>query len=247
LGLVIGVGALLRQTILIWTPFLLFWIIWNMAQSKDGIRLKKYPDFLLGLTTCLIIIFFLIIPWTIRNTIVYQTLLPLNSNMGYTLYSANHPYHKTQFDQDYAAPLPADLYYQGLNEAQLNSALSLRAYEIIKADPVRYLLLSLDRISIFFNFWFSPESNLSSNLMRVLSFGLYLPLFIFGLVLARSRLRKVLVFYLFVVVYSFIHILSWASIRYRLPIDAALMPFAGLAVVWLWDHTVEKWVFHKGR
>jgi hypothetical protein len=35
---------------------------------------------------------------------------------------------------------------------------------------------------------------------------------------------------LFVVVYSAIHIFTWALIRYRLPVDAVLVPFAGLAL-----------------
>jgi len=35
---------------------------------------------------------------------------------------------------------------------------------------------------------------------------------------------------LFVTVYTGIHLLSWALIRYRLPVDAVLLVFAGLAV-----------------
>ena len=35
---------------------------------------------------------------------------------------------------------------------------------------------------------------------------------------------------LFAVIYSAIHLLTWALIRYRLPVDAVLIPFAGLAV-----------------
>ena len=36
---------------------------------------------------------------------------------------------------------------------------------------------------------------------------------------------------LFAVVYSGVHILTWTLIRYRLPVDAVLIPFAGLALV----------------
>lgn len=34
----------------------------------------------------------------------------------------------------------------------------------------------------------------------------------------------------FAFVYTGIHLLTWALIRYRLPVDAVLMPFAALAV-----------------
>lgn len=35
---------------------------------------------------------------------------------------------------------------------------------------------------------------------------------------------------LFVVVYSLMHILTWAMVRYRLPVDAASMPLAAFGV-----------------
>jgi len=66
--------------------------------------------------------------------------------------------------------------------------------------------------------------------MRVFSFGLYLPFFAAGLVLSAKEWRRCSLVYLFVVVFSLMHVLVWASIRYRLPVDAALMPFAALAV-----------------
>jgi hypothetical protein len=36
---------------------------------------------------------------------------------------------------------------------------------------------------------------------------------------------------IFAVIYSAIHMLSWALVRYRLPVDAVLVTFAGCGVV----------------
>jgi len=221
IGIVFGVTAILRQTILLWLPFWLFWIYWA------GWKQIKWWEPIITLA----VIALFIIPWSIRNYLIYEDFLLLNSNSGYALYSANHPNHGTQFDQDYAAPLPEDLVSQGLNEAQWNSALTIRGLQFILQDPHRYLLLSLDRVGIFFNFWISPESNLSSNLMRVLSYGLYLPFFIYGLILSLREWKRYSLIYLFTLSFSAMHILTWASIRYRLPVDAALMPLAALALV----------------
>jgi hypothetical protein len=65
---------------------------------------------------------------------------------------------------------------------------------------------------------------------------------VYGLVLAvyRRRLSAFLIdpaalLLLFALVYTAIHLLSWALIRYRLPVDAVLIIFAGLAVVDLWQ------------
>ncbi len=64
---------------------------------------------------------------------------------------------------------------------------------------------------------------------------------IYGLVLALwpGRLEKLfngavdrnayLLVYLFMLVYSAIHLLSWAYVRYRLPVDTILIIFAALA------------------
>lgn len=232
LGLVLGATALLRQTILLWLPFLLAWLVWSLRKRTNW----------WGIGVLLVCMGALILPWTIRNYIVYKAFLPLNSNAGFALYSANHPHHGTHFIQDYVAPLPADLVGQGLNEAQWNSALTLRGLQFVLQDPQRYILLSLDRIHVFFNFSFSSDSDLLSNLMRVLSFGLYLPFFLLGLFFSRQHWKQASLIYLFVVIFSLMHILTWASVRYRLPIDAVLMPFAALAVVNLarWVQTLAK-------
>jgi hypothetical protein len=172
----------------------------------------------------------IVLPWTMRNYYVYHAFLPLNSNAGYAFYSANHPYHGVKFDQDYAAPLPADLLPLKLNEAQWNTALTKRGLEFILQDPGRYLRLTLSKAAVQFNFWFSTATSLEGNLMRVLSFGLYLPFFIAGLILSWPYRQRASLVYLFAVTFNLLHILTWAGIRYRLPVDAALMPFAALAL-----------------
>jgi 4-amino-4-deoxy-L-arabinose transferase-like glycosyltransferase len=225
LGVVAGITTLLRQTILLWLPFLILWMVWFSYSQQEPIK-----PVLLKSAFLLLVVAAFILPWTARNYLVYGQFLPLNSNTGYALYASNHPNHGTHFDQDYVAPLPKDLEAQGLNEAQWNTELTTIGLQFILDDPGRYVLLSLSRFGTFFRFDFSHESDLASNLVRLFSFGLYLPFFLYGLFLSRSDWRKASLFYLFAVVYSLMHILTWASIRYRLPIDAVLMPFAALAV-----------------
>jgi hypothetical protein len=54
---------------------------------------------------------------------------------------------------------------------------------------------------------------------------------VLGLVLSVSRWRNFVPLYLFMVIHTGIHLLSWPSPRYRLPVDAILMVFAGLALI----------------
>jgi hypothetical protein len=128
---------------------------------------------------------------------------------------------------------------RGLDEAALDQALLQRGLQFVRDDPGRYFMLSLSRIPAYFKFWPSGESSLISNISRVASFGLLLPMMLYGL--ARSFINRssttlhgnrpaIVLLYLFVGIYTTIHLLSWALIRYRLPVDAVLVIFAGLGL-----------------
>jgi 4-amino-4-deoxy-L-arabinose transferase-like glycosyltransferase len=221
LGLTLGIATLLRQTILIFVPFLLVWLF---------IELRNTPVKWWQFAVPVVVMALMIAPWTIRNYMVYRQLLPLNSNVGYALYASNNPHLGTDWrNEDIVVPIPEEL--AGQNEAQLNDALTRKGIEFIFADPARYVLLTLNKSLEFFRFWPSAESSLISNLNRVLSFGLFLPFMLLGLYLSFPRWRNFLPLYLFIVIHTGIHLLSWPAPRYRLPVDAVLMVFAGLTLI----------------
>jgi 4-amino-4-deoxy-L-arabinose transferase-like glycosyltransferase len=234
LGGVLGVTVLLRQAILPWLPILFLWLAW--AGTGSLWQRIRGPVLSMG------VVALFILPWTIRNWIVYDAFLPLNSNAGYALYSSNHPAQGTDFDQGFAAPLPVNLQDSTWpNEAWWNNELTRQGIQFIVEDPQRYLLLSLSRVPVFFNFWFTSESTLLSGVMRLLSYGIYLPFFLMGAVLSWRKIGRGRLIYLFAVVYSLMHILTWASVRYRLPVDAACMPVAGLALAALAQRVQAAW------
>ena len=221
LGLSLGLAALLRQTVLLFAPFLLVWLF--MELRARGIR---WWHFVLPV----MIIFLMISPWTLRNYLVYREFLLLNSNAGYALYASNNPNLGTNWRNELVVvPVPEEL--AGQNEAQLDRALTKKGIEFILADPERYLWLTLNKSLEYVRFWPSSDSSRISNLNRVLSFGLYLPFMLLGLGLSVSRWRNFVPLYLFMVIHTGIHLLSWPSPRYRLPVDALLMVFAALTLV----------------
>jgi 4-amino-4-deoxy-L-arabinose transferase-like glycosyltransferase len=221
LGLSLGLAALLRQTVLLFAPFLLFWLF--MELKARGIRWWYFA-------LPVVIIFLVISPWTLRNYLAYREFLLLNSNAGYALYASNNPNLGTDWRNELVVvPVPEEL--AGQNEAQLDRALTQKGLEIILADPNRYLRLTLNKTLEYFRFWPSSDSSRISNLNRVLSFGLYLPFMILGVGLSVSRWRNFLPLYLFMVIHTGIHLLSWPSPRYRLPVDTLLMVFAALTLI----------------
>ena len=219
LGVVLGIGILLRQTLLLFLPVLWLWL-WRQNR-------RKIPWWQYVLILLIPVIF--ILPITLRNYATYGRFLLLNSNSGYVLYSSNHP--NTGFDwapSNSVNPIPEELY--GLNEAELDARLTQMGIQFIVADPVRYLFLTLSKFKEYYKFWPSSEASLISNLQRPLSFGWLLPLALVGLYLARAQWRQWSLLMLFVFVVAALHLLTWPTARYRVPTDACLLPFAALTL-----------------
>ena len=242
LGLALGITVLFRQVFLLIIPFLFLWI-WYAARPRLTTFLMPFA-----------VIVLLILPWTIRNQIVFDHFVLLNTNSGYAFYWGNHPIYGDKFISilseemgTYASLIPAELRH--LNEAELDSALLEIGIDNVRGDPERYFWLSLSRIPPYFEFWPSKDSGMISNVSRVASFGLFLPFMLIGLartVLYKfpsfsSRLKSPLTLvYLFLLAYTGIHLLTWTLIRYRLPLDAFLVIFAGLTLV-----RIGEWILNR--
>jgi hypothetical protein len=203
-----------------------------------------------------VIIALCIIPISVYNQQRFDRFVLLNTNSGYAFYLGNHPIYGTQFipilpSETYRSLIPTELH--DLDEAALDQALLKRGLQIVMDDPVRYILLSLSRIPAYFEFWPSADSSMISNISRVASFGITLPFMVYGLFLSlrtrSSDRRKYLLdlvaspiglILLFSSIYAGVHLLTWALIRYRLPIDAVLFPFAAFALSKIFERIQEK-------
>lgn len=237
LGLLLGTAVLFRQLFLLVVPFLCVWIWW--AGRRNQLPHPVRPIMITGL-----IIVLMVLPFTLFNYARFGRFVLLNTNAGYAFFWGNHPIYGTKFVPilteemgSYQDLIPEDVRH--LDEAAMDQALLKKSLQFIAEDPGRYILLSLSRIPPYFMFWPSSDSSMVSNVSRVASFGLFLPFMLYGLVLGTGSLpkgwREVLanprmLLLGFVLIYTGIHLLSWTLIRYRLPVDAALVIFAGVAI-----------------
>ncbi|MCI0398623.1 MAG: glycosyltransferase family 39 protein [Chloroflexi bacterium] len=238
LGLALGSAVLLRQLYLLVIPFLLLWLWW--ARFRRG---GKMPLAATAIVPAIVLA--AILPFTLYNYARFDRFVLLNTNAGYAFYWANHPIYGTHFISilppemgSYRDLIPAELRRLHLDEAALDQELLRRGLRFVLDDPGRYVLLSFSRIPAYFTFWPSAGSELLSNVARVASFGLFLPVMLYGLGRSFHQRRDspywldpASLLVLFTVLYTVIHLLSWALIRYRLPVDAILVIFAGSAVV----------------
>jgi 4-amino-4-deoxy-L-arabinose transferase-like glycosyltransferase len=240
LGISIGIALLLRQVFLLFIPFLFLWIwIVRFRQSRSLPILSTVLSFAL--------IALLILPVTLYNYSRFSRFILLNTNSGYAFFWGNNPIYGTRFipilpTETYRDLIPEEVRH--LDEAALDQELLKRGIQFVMDDPQRYVLLSLSRIPPYFKFWYSSDSSLTSNVSRIASFGIMLPFMLYGLVLGikknlsgmGNRLMNLVtspvgLLVIFAVIYSSVHILTWTLIRYRLPVDAVLIPFASLALL----------------
>lgn len=239
LGLALTIAVLLRQIFLIFIPVLYIWLLWRSYRVQG--RTMNQTIATLGLATVILIL--AIAPWTYRNYKAFDgQFVLLNTNAGFAFFWGNHPIHGYNFisllpatgPSSYQSLIPQELRY--LNEAALDRALLQQGLGFIQADPIRYFILSLSRIKDYFMFWPSSDSGLISNMSRLASFGLLCPFMAYGFItnLRRALSSSILILYLFTAAYTIIHLLSWALVRYRLPVDAVLLVFAGATLVEVW-------------
>ncbi|MDT8306170.1 MAG: glycosyltransferase family 39 protein [Anaerolineae bacterium] len=235
LGVALGITVLLRQLFILAIPFLFLWVWWVRYRRRQPLPLAA--TLLAG-----VIVAAMILPFTARNYARYERFVLLNTNAGFAFYMANHPAYGTRFDPilsqeegGYQQLIPTDI--EPGDEAAMDQFYLERSLGFIREDPGRYLLLSLSRIPVYFMFWPSADSGMISNLSRLASFGLLWPFMLAGTVIVLLRQRfgvlshPATVLLLFAVIYTGIHILSWALVRYRLPVDAVMLVLAGVAVV----------------
>jgi len=240
-GISIALTVLLRQVFLLFIPFLFAWVWITLLRRGFGI---PFVSTIISLS----IVVLCILPISLYNQSRFGRFVLLNTNSGYAFFWGNHPIYGTHFIPilpiemgTYQDLVPEELRH--LDEAALDQELLRRGIQFVVDDPKRYMLLSLSRIPAYFMFWPSAKSGMISNISRVASFGIALPFMLYGLALSigkqraerGSRLLALLtspegLLFIFALIYTTIHLLSWALIRYRLPVDAVLIPFAAAAL-----------------
>jgi 4-amino-4-deoxy-L-arabinose transferase-like glycosyltransferase len=244
LGLAIALTSLLRQVFLFFVPVLFAWLAWALLRRPQKMSAAAFGR---GAVICVAVVAVLIAPITLYNYRLFGRPVLINTNAGFGFFWANHPVYGDRFlpllepqlpgatVPTYQELIPPELL--SLNEAALDSELMRRGLGFVAADPARYVRLSLSRVPVYFNFWPSSHSSTLSNIVRVGSFGVALPFILVGIALWLFDFRRLGglagpggLLWLFALVYSGTYLLSWALIRYRLPVDAVMLAFAAYGV-----------------
>ncbi|MEE2728299.1 MAG: glycosyltransferase family 39 protein [Candidatus Latescibacterota bacterium] len=214
LGVVLGLGALCKPVLLIWVP-LLFVVLWK-ARIGRGICGAKYMT-LVGLMLVLTIF-----PWTLRNKQVSGHPVPISTNLGINLLVGHEPSATGSYSDE------ADYWHMveeiagGEKDPVLRDALVARhVLQGMVTQPLRTLRLGAIKVA---SLWIPLGQDAST--VRAIGLGLMGALVLLLGAIGLWHMRHSPVGWSalsLLVALVGVHALFFAHIRFRLPIDLALI------------------------
>lgn len=209
------------------------------------VRLRSFKAAAGGLA--LLVAALIVLPWTARNYLVFDTFVPARSVSGLALWVGNNPlatgHEYTQTGDFLITLIDPDLFrsIQHLNEAQRDAALGRQALEWIVQNPTRFLELTGWRV--FYFWWSSPNyefdpgwTGTEPRYLYTLQMVLHVPILVLAAIGGWQALRKnraaALALVLWLVSITLPYAISVASFRrYRLPAEPALVILAAVGIV----------------
>ena len=158
LGVIIGVGALSRGTILVLLPISAVWLL--IVVPRPTRRLALTCAVIAGASAAAVIA-----PWTIRNSLIHHRFVPVLTTDSFVFWLGNNPYASggAYIDAEHTVlgALPAhereDLESQPDEIAQ-SEWFKTRAIGFIKAYPGAFVRRALKKFMMFW--WFSDQTGL---------------------------------------------------------------------------------------
>jgi hypothetical protein len=210
-GLLLGLAVLTRETILYFLPLAALWLAWRRAGGLARAAV------LLG--TALIVV----VPWTLRNAIVFRAFVPVSTAGALNLYQGNAPLTREEvYERYWAVKGPIERYRFAGSEG-------LKA--IAGRQPLWLLEKLLQELP---HFWeadsqalvhvvrgaygeVSAAAAVAAVLVLLVPYVLVLALFVVGLAHVPVSRASVLLLG-FLLFYLLLHVASHGYARYRLPV-----------------------------
>lgn len=143
-GVLLGLTILTRSVISGFLVLLLPWLWWYAADKRRA--LKDWVLILLPVAA-------LTIPWSVRNTLLYDEFMFVESSLGFNFYLGYHPAGTGTFDSDIAVEFLEEI--GAFDEPSLETEKAShnlgmeRGLGFIRDDPLRAVWLLLSKLSHF--------------------------------------------------------------------------------------------------
>jgi hypothetical protein len=231
-GLLWGIGLMVNASILALAPFLLLWLALNLR--KKGWRWIQLP------AMTLIMMGIVCVPWTVRNYVVFHKVIMFRSNFGLELWLGNN----SQVPDTWAGFLHPNDYpperekFVRMGEIEYMRQKQSEAIQFMESHPRDTLRFFWRRfVDNWMGTWdpiqdvwhtlpLDSRIALAANLFLVL-FGLLGLLFLY-----REKNPYAFPIAMFPLVFPIVYYVTHTSLRYRHPIDPAMVVVATFALAY---------------
>jgi 4-amino-4-deoxy-L-arabinose transferase-like glycosyltransferase len=222
-GLLLGLAALCKPATLLVVPLLSVWFLSAMPRIKDALI-----NFILLCFAMLSVI----IPWTIRNYVVFHEFVLISTNGGLNLFTGNNPGatgHWEKAEENLVVYAPKSE-LEGASEVKSDKIMYKAALTFIRQNPTRFLVLAMRK---FWFFWTDNEelvTTLPEAASAFVGWILLLLASVVGIALSMGEWRRSLLLYPLITGYTSVHLVFFALARFRLPLVPLLSIYAGYGI-----------------
>ena len=234
LGLITGIQLLIRPDMIIGIIFFAGWAVSHIKMQPRKLLFRYAGE-------CLLVAILIVLPWTIRNAVVFHSFIPLSANGGYNLYMGNNSVALGELLQSQETPESFSEkteimnYSKNHTQPELDAMLLHTALEWISDHPIDALKLAVKK---FIYHWFTreheaarPEFSFYKNLYYYFNILLVIAGFI-GLFLIKNKSARTLLGTLFL--YStLVSMIFFVQSRHKMiKVDPFLIPLAAYSVLY---------------
>lgn len=169
-------------------------------------------------------------PWWIRNAVLFSRFIPFTTSASWNLYLGNNP-SNTRGGVDWSVDVDsvkvAEIHRAG-DELAVSDAFSREAKAFMKENPKTVFRLSLIKFVRFWNVFFNAKE-FSSPFYNLVSLGSYGVVLLFALIATfvnRRKWRRFSPIFVLIAIFTVLHMIIIASLRYRLPLEPFLIALA---------------------
>jgi|GEM_PF-1792549 len=235
-GFLAGITVLCKSTVL---PFMGLAFLWYIFVFPRQFLAGKVKDFaLIALVMALTIA-----PWTCRNYFHYHRFVLVETGGAEHFWQANNrfslPFERiphlnvNRLPDEYAVWYDTRAYQQIINTlspAEADKTFYREGIAFITGHKREYARLLGKRLVHFWRF-FPLVATKTNKIIALLTSGWIIPLGFLGMALSwRGYWRASSLLILLIFSFTVVHMVFWAMIRYRVPIDPFVIIFAGFSI-----------------
>jgi 4-amino-4-deoxy-L-arabinose transferase-like glycosyltransferase len=217
-------GALCAALVYVRPEMALFVALCLLAMAFDRRRLAALK---IGA-----VIVILVLPWQIRNAVVFHEWIPFTTSAGLNFFRGHNDLQLGTFADDAIIQGIRDLPPGSKFEPEMSRLYFRRAYEYIAADPAQELANAPAKL---LQLWFRDANDpRSTSILYLVPWLIILASVVLGISRITSRRRHSILF-LYLVCATAVAVVFFVLPRYQTMMKVALLPFASVGVLSVWD------------